>query len=52
MQREQSVVLTCRLQLVITEYEVIGYEGECDWGCLIRPTPGPSDTGISRRFHA
>jgi hypothetical protein len=34
-------VLTCRLQFVVTEYEVIGHEGEGSCGCLA-PPPSPS----------
>ena len=40
-----ELVFTCRLRLVITDFEVIGHEGEGDCGCLIPPSPG---TGYDR----
>ena len=41
-------VFSCRLRLVITEFEVIGHEGEGQCGCLTPPSPSPgtgSDEG-------
>ncbi len=44
-----ELVLTCRLRLVITDYEVIGHEGEGSCGCLTPPSPSPG-TGSERRL--
>jgi hypothetical protein len=34
-----AVVLGCRLRLVVTDYEVIGHEGDGSCGCLTPPSP-------------
>jgi hypothetical protein len=40
------MVLTCRLQFVVTEYEVIGHEGEGSCGCLEPPSSPSAPTGL------
>ena len=44
-----DVVFGCRLRLVITEFEVIGHEGEGQCGCLTPPSPSPGTGSNERR---